>query len=73
MHRRYDYGQRRRSSALWGMVVAAVVAVIVVVFLVNTTGNNAIVASKNIPADTATTGSAPPSPDRPTTGQPTPQ
>jgi len=75
MYRPYDYGRRRSSNALWGVVIAAVIAVIAVVFLVNTTGNNAITASKNIPADTTTTGSTGPAPDsgRSTTGQSTPQ
>jgi hypothetical protein len=42
-----------------------------IVFLVNTTGNNAVTASKNIPADTATTGSTAPAPSTSTTGQST--
>jgi hypothetical protein len=46
MYRRYDYGRRRSSYALWGVVIAAVIAVMAVVFLVNTTGNNAVTASK---------------------------
>jgi hypothetical protein len=71
MYRRYDYGRRKHSSALWGVLVVAVVAVIAIVFLVNTTGNNAVTASKNIPADTATTGSTAPAPSTSTTGQST--
>jgi hypothetical protein len=74
MHRRYDYRRHRNSNALWGVLITAVVAVMALVFLVNTTGNNAVTASKNIPADTATTGSAAPPPPAPsTTGQSTPQ
>jgi|EndMetStandDraft_3_1072993.scaffolds.fasta_scaffold5039205_1 predicted PurR-regulated permease PerM len=71
MYRRYDYGRRRTSNALWGVLIVAVVAVIAIVFLVNTTGNNAITASKNIPADTTTTGSNAPAPSTSTTGQST--
>jgi len=71
MYRRYDYGRPRSSNALWGVVIAAVIAVVAVVFLINTTGNNAVTASKNIPADTASTGSTPA--PRTTTGQSTPQ
>jgi cell division protein FtsN len=73
MHRRYEYGRRRNSNALWGVLIAAVVAVIALVLLVNTTGNNAVTASKNIPADTTTTGSVAPAPAPSTTGQSTPQ
>jgi hypothetical protein len=59
MDRKHHYGRRKRSNALWGVMLAAVIAVIAVVFMVNTTGNNATIASKNIPSDTATTGSTP--------------
>jgi hypothetical protein len=72
MQPRYDGRGRRRSNALWGLVVAGVIIVIALVFLVNTTGNNAVTASKNIPADSATTGSAS-SPARSTTGESAPQ
>jgi hypothetical protein len=73
MHRRYDYGRRKSSNALWSVLIAAVIAVIALVFLVNTTGNNAVTASKNIPADSATTGSTAPAPDRSETGTSTPR
>lgn len=71
MVRTHHYGRRKDSNALWGVLVAAVIAVIAVVFLVNTTGNNAITASKNIPADTTSTGSTAPAPS--STGQTAPR
>jgi hypothetical protein len=71
MDRRHYNGRRKGSNALWGVLLAAVIAVIAVVFLVNTTGNNATTASKNIPSDTATTGST--APARSSTGPSTAQ
>lgn len=55
-----DFGQRRSSSALWGLLIAAVVAVAAILFMYNAGDGDRTATTNNPAATTADRGNVPP-------------